>query len=239
MLWEPRDAEDATQEILVKIVTRLDSFRGESAFRTWAYRVAANHLLSMCRGRTEQVIGGFECYAGALDRTPEEDAPEDRALSAEDALLAEEARIGCTRGMLLCLDREQRLAFVLAEILELPDVEAAGILGLSHDAFRQRLSRARHQLSEFLRGRCGLVDGANPCRCARKTRGFVRAGIVDPASLRFTDAHRVAVERVAPARARALGAGLDETLRSIYRDGAPPHPHDFVAAVAGLLAPPR
>jgi len=47
MLWHPQDAEDATQEILVKIVTHLGSFRNESAFATWCYRIAANHLLSL------------------------------------------------------------------------------------------------------------------------------------------------------------------------------------------------
>lgn len=45
----PQDAEDATQEILIKVMTRLDSFRGDAAVTTWAYRVAANHLLDRPR----------------------------------------------------------------------------------------------------------------------------------------------------------------------------------------------
>ncbi|HEX8945921.1 MAG TPA: sigma factor [Gemmatimonadaceae bacterium] len=49
MLWHPQDAEDASQEILFKIVTSLATFRGESAFRTWALRVATNHLLNVRR----------------------------------------------------------------------------------------------------------------------------------------------------------------------------------------------
>src|SRR5262245_66250967 len=51
MLWHPEDARDATQEILVRIVTHLAGFRGESAFATWAYRVAANQLLNFPRSR--------------------------------------------------------------------------------------------------------------------------------------------------------------------------------------------
>src|SRR5258707_7048608 len=62
VLWHPQDAEDATQEILVKVVTRLDSFRGEAAFTTWAYRVAANHLLSTRRRRAEQAALSFEAF---------------------------------------------------------------------------------------------------------------------------------------------------------------------------------
>jgi RNA polymerase sigma factor (sigma-70 family) len=49
MLWSSDDAADATQEILMKVVTRLSSFRGESTFRTWVYRVAANHLNGLSR----------------------------------------------------------------------------------------------------------------------------------------------------------------------------------------------
>ena len=49
MLYNPSDAEDAAQEILLKIITRLSTFRGESAFTTWMYRVAINHLLTLRR----------------------------------------------------------------------------------------------------------------------------------------------------------------------------------------------
>ena len=46
MLYNPSDAEDASQEILLKIITHLGTFRGESAFTTWMFRVAVNHLLT-------------------------------------------------------------------------------------------------------------------------------------------------------------------------------------------------
>ena len=49
MLYNPSDAEDASQEILLKIITHLSTFRGESAFTTWMYRVAVNHLLTLRR----------------------------------------------------------------------------------------------------------------------------------------------------------------------------------------------
>src|SRR3972149_1005302 len=65
MLWEPRDAEDATQEILLKIATRLSSFRGECAFATWAYRVAANHLISGGRSKPEGADSGVDCFSPA------------------------------------------------------------------------------------------------------------------------------------------------------------------------------
>ncbi len=53
MLHHPQDAEDATQEILIKVLTRLASFDGRSSFRTWLYRIVVNHVLNMKRGRVE------------------------------------------------------------------------------------------------------------------------------------------------------------------------------------------
>ena len=53
MVYFPQDAEDVTQEILIKICTKLSTFEGRSSFRTWLYRIALNHVLSMKRRRGE------------------------------------------------------------------------------------------------------------------------------------------------------------------------------------------
>ena len=49
MTWRPADAEDATQEILIRVVTRLASWRGEVELLTWAYRIGVNYLLNLRR----------------------------------------------------------------------------------------------------------------------------------------------------------------------------------------------
>jgi RNA polymerase sigma factor (sigma-70 family) len=238
MVWEPAEAEDLTQEILVKLVTALSSYRGESAFRTWTYRIAANHLLDARRGRVEETITGFDCYGRALDATADEDIPDACAPSPEEAVLAEEVKVGCTTGMLLCLDRHQRLVFVLGDILEVSDGEGAAVLGTSRANFRQRLSRARRQIHAFMARKCGLADPANPCRCARKTRGFIRAGIVDPANLRFTRGHLDAVEAAAPARARELDEEFARALRLIYRRQPKQECRDLVGELRAIIDGP-
>jgi RNA polymerase sigma factor (sigma-70 family) len=50
MVYLPEDAEDATQEILIKLLTKLSTFEGRSSFRTWLYRLVCNHVLNMKRG---------------------------------------------------------------------------------------------------------------------------------------------------------------------------------------------
>jgi RNA polymerase sigma factor (sigma-70 family) len=61
MIAHPQDAEDATQEILIKAITRLSSFEGRSSVRTWLYRIVVNHVLNMKRGRLEPETLTFSC----------------------------------------------------------------------------------------------------------------------------------------------------------------------------------
>ncbi len=67
MLYEPTDAEDATQEILIRIITHLGTFKGNSSFKTWMYRVACNHLLTMRKRKAERNSVSFEQYETSID----------------------------------------------------------------------------------------------------------------------------------------------------------------------------
>jgi RNA polymerase sigma factor (sigma-70 family) len=180
MLYHPQDAEDATQEILVKTLTRLSSFEGRSSFRTWLYRIVVNHVLNMRRGRVEGAAISFNRYAEDLDNTPQLDLPDPNGTSVDTRQLVTEAMLSCTSGMLLCLDRNQRLAYILGAIFGVTDTVAAEVLEITTENFRQRLARARRDLHNFMHEKCGRVNRANPCRCAGKTRGFIEAGYVDP-----------------------------------------------------------
>jgi len=183
-LWHPQDAEDASQEILVRIVTGLADFRGESAFRTWVYRVACNALLNLRRQRMEERAMTFDAFAADLAEGLQDDA-DDGPRTPERALLLEEVKIGCTLAMLLCLDRDHRMAYILGEILELDHVEAAEVLGIEPAAFRKRVSRARSRIVALMAQRCGLVEPNNACRCAKRVDTAVTLGRVDPQHLLF------------------------------------------------------
>lgn len=184
MLWHPADAEDATQEILIRIVTHLGSFRGESAFTTWAYRVASNYLLTTRKRRAEQEELTFERFGAQLDEGLS-DAPLQVSPGVDEQLLVEEVKIGCTHGMLLCLDRDHRLAYILGEIFEVTGEEGGYILQISPAAFRKRLSRARTRIRAFMQQKCGIINPANPCRCARRVDHAIQIGRVDPHQLLF------------------------------------------------------
>ena len=234
MVFHPQDAEDATQEILLKVVTKLSTFRGESQFRTWLYRLAVNHLLNLKRGRAEATAMTFEAYGHELDRTADGDLVAPASEQPDALLLVEEAKIGCTSAMLLCLDREQRLVYVLGEIFGVTDRVGAELLDISRDNFRQKLARARRDLCNFMQGKCGLVNASNPCRCARKTQGFIQLGHLDPQNLLFARQRVLHVQDVAERRSEDLDA-----LYAAYAELHRHHPFhespDFASSLRALL----
>lgn len=232
MLHSRPDAEDATQEILVKIATGLSGFSGNSTFRTWARRIAVNHALDCRRSRPEQVVTGFGCYAAYLDKAPDADFATEQARTPEQNLLVDEARLGCVMGMLLCLDRHQRIVFLLGELLETSDVVAAELMDISRDNFRQQLARAREQLSNFMQERCGLVNPQNACRCARKTQAFIKDGIVDPDRLQFALGHLRQVETVIEERRHQLEGVVAQVRTDLYPLFEAP---DFASKLRSLL----
>src|SRR6185295_2060968 len=146
----------------------------------------------------------------------------------------DEARIGCTSGMLLCLDREQRLIYILGAIFGVTDGVGGELLEISRENFRQKLARARRDLHNFLHDKCGLVNGANPCRCAKQTQGFMKAGYVDPKNLLFARAHVTRVRDVAVKKREDLDA-LDDAYAELHRDHPFHEPADFVASLRALI----
>lgn len=185
----PEDAEDCTQEILIRVITHLGSFEGRSKFTTWVYTIASRHLLRTRKRSLEGSIQGPEPFAAWLD---EHVAPEPyRAdTAAEFRMLCEEVRIGCTYGMLLTLSRELRIAYILGDLLEMTDREGAEALEITPAAFRQRLARARRTIRPILARRCGLVEPEARCHCSRIIEPSIECGVIPEGRPVFTRLER-------------------------------------------------
>jgi RNA polymerase sigma factor (sigma-70 family) len=180
-LWDPPDAEDATQEILIKIITNLSSFKGQSGLRTWCYRIAANYLIDVKKSKTESMTSSFSSFAKDLGTGLSEQS----YFGADSGILEEEIKIGCTMGMLLCLSRQLRLAFILGTVFELMGSEASQILEITQASYRKRLSRAKERMQLFMLANCGLINKSNPCRCAKRVDYAVTKGRLNPNHLLF------------------------------------------------------
>jgi RNA polymerase sigma factor (sigma-70 family) len=210
MLGNREDAADATQEILLKVVTHLGSFRADAAFTTWVYQVARNHLLTAAtrsrespevslEGIAERLQQGLDFAASLGD--PERTA---RSLTPQDKLEARQIALGCTQNMLMALDRDQRLVYVLDIVFGLPSAQAAEVLAISPQAYRQRLSRARAKLEAFAGQTCGHVNHEAACRCEQQLPAVrkVRASAAAPSP------RSIAIHRAELAQAERQFEGL-------------------------------
>lgn len=184
MLAHPEDAEDAAQEILIKVITHLSRFRRESAFMTWVYRISANHLLNIRKRRSELAEINFEQCQQQIDKGFA-DKWNPSVSEAEQKLLVEELRLNCLQAVLQCLDRSLRMAYALGEIFEVKSNEGAYILDITPEAFRQRLSRARNRVRKFMQKNCGLINEGKSCLCDRLAPSAVRTGWIRPEKLLF------------------------------------------------------
>jgi RNA polymerase sigma factor (sigma-70 family) len=223
------DAEDATQEILIKVITHLAAFERRSRLLTWIYTIAVRHLLRM-QMRARETAVSVEAIAAKLDAGLAI-APRAAPLSAVEApVLEAELQLECTQAMLFTLSRPERIAFILADVLGATDAIGGAICEITPAAFRQRLARARAQVRPLLAERCGLADATNPCTCAAQAPGAAAARLIDIRRLRLAGAPA----EPDPAVARAdeqLGA-LRQLGRVFDRDDPPRTPPAVWAAIS-------
>ena len=186
MLGTFHDAEDASQDILLKVMTHLSSFKGDSAFTTWVFRIAANHLKDYKKHMFAQLPLSFEFYGDDIRNGKIQDVP-DLTQNVEQAILAEELKLSCTNVMLQCLDPDSRCIFILGTMFRLDSRIAGDILGITPEAYRQRLSRVRKRMAEFLSEYCGEY-GQGACHCANRVNYAIQNHRIAPDQLDFTAA---------------------------------------------------
>jgi RNA polymerase sigma factor (sigma-70 family) len=200
-LGHPEDAKDATQEILIRLITHLGSFEGRSQFMTWAYSVAVRQLMRTRKRQIESSVRGAETFAAFIDRGLAE-----RDFTAEEAeyrLLCAEVRISCTYGMLLCLSRPLRASYILGDAMALPDTEAAEIVGISRAAHRQRLARARRTMRTIIADRCGWSTRPTRAAAAARSRAPSRPRSWTASTYRSRRTRAPTALRSRPARSNA------------------------------------
>jgi len=194
MLVNPDYAMDATQDILIKVITSLSTFRFESQFNTWVYRIAVNHLISEKKIIDREQKLTFEIYKEDLESDLEK--PNKLQDDPQYQILLNELRISCTMAMLLCLNQAHRMAYILGDILELEHAEASKILSISKENYRKQLSRARNKVINFTTESCGLVNDCAKCSCEKKLTGAVKRHRVNPDRLFFSSGNQFSYTKV-------------------------------------------
>lgn len=186
MLGTFPDAEDAAQDILLKVMTNLSSFRGDSAFTTWVFRIALNHLKDYKKHMFAKAPLSFEFYGADIQNAKVEDVA-DLTQNVEKDVLAEELKLSCTNVMLQCLDPESRCIFILGTMFRVDSRIAGDLLGITPETYRQRLSRTRKRMAQFLSEYCGEY-GQGSCHCAERVNYAIQNHRISPDRLDFTTA---------------------------------------------------
>ncbi len=210
------DAEDLTQEVFIKAITSLSKFEGKSNFRTWLYRITVNHFLNSKKRKSEYSVVNFESYFNSIDRMPNADLNKQEENELKETI--EELRINCTTGMLMCLSKEQRMVYILGELFDIGHNLGGEILEISAGNFRIKLMRARKDLYQWMNKKCGLVNKDNPCRCSKKTKGYIKAGKVDADNLQFNTRYRSKIKKFSQEKAVDITNTVDELNRKVFKE---------------------
>ncbi len=167
-----RDAEDLTQEVFVKVNEGLNTFRGESQLSTWLYRIATNAALDKLRSPSFRQRGqkslSEELTPDIVEIVDKDTWTGEKKPSLETSLIRKEMN-ACIRGIVENLPRNYRTVIVLSEFEGFKDDEIAEILGVSIQATKIRLHRARARLKKELEIHCHFYrDERNEFACDRK-----------------------------------------------------------------------
>lgn len=165
-----QDAEDLTQDVLVKVSQALETFRGEATVSTWIYRIATNaatdHLRkpsSVLPTRIVSFQADDDTLSGQGDRVDEQSTP------FLDAQLIRKEMSDCIRGLVDGLPEDYRTVLVLSELEELTNAEIAEVLQVSLETVKIRLHRARAKLKKEMENLCSFYrDERNVLSCDRK-----------------------------------------------------------------------
>ena len=194
MLGTFADAEDATQDILLKMITHLSSFRGDSSFTTWVFRIAVNHLKNCKKHMFARYPLRFEYYGDDIENGKIQDVP-DLTQNVERDILAEELKMSCTNVMLQCLDKESRCIFILGTMFKIDSRVAGDILEMTPEAYRQRLSRIRKKMADFLGQYCGEY-GSGRCKCKDRMNYAIQNHRINPLRLDYMTATEIPMETI-------------------------------------------
>ena len=192
MLGTFADAEDATQDILLKMITHLSSFRGDSSFTTWVFSIAVNHLKNYKKHMFAHYPLSFEYYGDDIENGKIQDVP-DLTQNVEKDILAEELKMSCTNVMLQCLDTESRCIFILGTMFKVDSRIAGDILEMTPDTYRQKLSRVRKKMADFLGQYCGEY-GSGKCKCKDRVNYAIQSHRLNPQQLDYTLATEISAK---------------------------------------------
>lgn len=186
MLSNVQLAEDATQDILLKIINQIDTLKDENKFEPWALTIAKNYLLNVIKEDSRFKRISFEVMEKDCNIPMNEFYLNDIPDLDKNKMLIE-LKISCSQAMLMCLSKEERYIYILSSMFELNSVNGSAIMGITPDNYRQKLHRAKLRLKNFLENNCGLINKSATCKCNKRLDYAISNGRISKERLTFTE----------------------------------------------------
>ncbi|WP_430908517.1 RNA polymerase sigma factor [Maribacter sp. 2-571] len=223
MFLDPEDAKDATQEVLIKVLTGLRTFQGKSRFKTWIYRITVNHFLNAPQRKMEKR------FVRETEHLTTVSAHTDSPKITE--AITEEVRVLCATAMLMCLNREQRLVYIIGEVFGADHALGTELFRTSKGNYRVKLHRAKAELLNYVSGRCGIIDPSNPCRCPKKAKVLVSQGVVDGNNLKFNTSFTKKIGDVVDQKKNTVSDKIQLDLKEMFQSS----PFQVKKEIDGML----
>jgi RNA polymerase sigma-70 factor (ECF subfamily) len=164
MAGHPDDAEDLQQEALLRAFTQLETFRGDSSFKTWLFSIATHVCLNYLRGKRRwrahaQIYAQEACRASDVQRAEMSEVMTGPGFTYD----ASEHIAFCFSCVARSLPPEEEAALVLRDVFELSNHDAAATLGISESVLRHHLEASRKHMEDTYEGLCALVNKNGVC----------------------------------------------------------------------------
>lgn len=158
------DSEEVVQETFLNAYKSLASFKRESSFETWIYRIMLNCCYKYIKKREHLPVKDIAQREGLSEEAFWESLHSNQFV--EDTVQVEDLRETCIQLFLNCIPKQQRIAFTLQVLLELPIKKVSDIMEISEAAVKINVYRARQNLKANMEGRCSFINPSNPCQCS-------------------------------------------------------------------------
>ncbi|MFL0198717.1 RNA polymerase sigma factor [Clostridium sp. WILCCON 0269] len=162
MMKHEEIAKDVAQEVWLEIIKSIHSFKGESKLSTWIYTITYRVSL--------RFINNERLYTSKFLRQyfRKEEFKSSEFRDHDESIWVKEMCDKCLSGVLQCLNKENRLAYIFRDIVQLPYAEIATIFNKKEDSVRKIVSRSRRKLKNFLSSECILQNCNGKCKCRMK-----------------------------------------------------------------------
>jgi RNA polymerase sigma-70 factor (ECF subfamily) len=183
MTGNTEDASDITQDTFIQGFKYLHKFKGESQIYTWLYKIAKNNCLRHLEKRNKTT---FVSLQELIDKTSA--AVSEEISETEKLRYITQVKDGCLSGLLRCLSLQQRLAFILNVLLDLPIEQVAIVIDKSQNATRILVYRSKQNIKTFLCSNCSLYDSKNTCRCENLINFSLKQGWISLNNISYSPA---------------------------------------------------